>query len=118
MKETKVANYTNTDTVTRTWVNVQNEDGTTLELEPGKSVDLDTCTLLQPIKNEAGEMEWKMVAFPKDFADTWLKPASAMADSSKRRGGKRAKDPVVPDPVEDPPAEKDPVVEQEQPADA
>jgi hypothetical protein len=76
--------YINTDTATRTWLHIQMGDSSTLELDPGKGVDLDTCSVLQLVKGKPGEPdEWKMVPIPIDFSDEYLKPEPKSAKAKK-----------------------------------
>jgi hypothetical protein len=74
----------NTDTTIRTWIHIQKEDGSTLELDPGKSVDLDTCTMFQLVKKDAEDPgEWKVAPVPAEFSDPWLKPLAEKKASRK-----------------------------------
>lgn len=61
--------FKNFDSNTRTWLNLQREDGRTLELEPGETVDLD---------------------LPKDFSDPHLRPIVTKRES-KAEAEKREK---------------------------
>lgn len=87
--------YINTDTVTRTWIHIQKEDGSTLELGPGKGADLDACVMA----DQSDPDEHKLVPIPAEFEDPWLKPGEEIKlEESKPE--KRAR--KTPEPAQEP----------------
>jgi hypothetical protein len=65
--------FKNHDSNTRMWLTLHREDGRTLELEPGETVDLD---------------------LPKDFSDPHLRPVVV------KKGAAKSEKPVDPAPID------------------
>lgn len=63
--------FVNTDSMPRTWHTLTAEDGSTLHLEPGESVDLD---------------------LGYDFEDPYLKPKAPKKESAKEKKAREAEE--------------------------